>query len=515
MFFKEGDLAKSKIFLYACLAFIFGIALAGFLADSWILKGMWWFSGSMFFGLMAIGFWKGRLFLAVLFLLLACTASGVWRYSLALPRDYPDRIWHYNAKPAAFIGRVMDEPDLRENNVKYKIETERVMNNGTWQPAKGIVLVTANTFPSYDYGDRLEFTCGLKKPEPIDNFSYDRYLARYDIYSVCYYPKAKLISEAQFRVMSPGWFYNQVLNLRKGIKNVSNRGMGEPESSLAQAISFGIRQSLPQEIKDQFSQTGLTHIMAVSGMNISILVMVVMHVLLASGLKRKIAFYITTAWIVGFVILVASPASAVRAGLMGFLVLWALNLGRLNKITNTIVLAGAVMLIINPKILRDDLGFQLSFLATLSLVYFYPLFSSWYKEKKIFARVPKLISETLLITLAAQVLTLPILIYNFRFISLSAPLANLLVLWAILPITFFTFFGAVLAFFLPGWPNIIFFPAWLLSKYVIVITKILASIPFSHPKTGYLKWQYLSIYYLILAIYLYKRKKDEISIDFG
>ncbi|MFA6389577.1 MAG: ComEC/Rec2 family competence protein [Patescibacteria group bacterium] len=502
--------------LFSCLSFIAGIGLASFFPDGWLSKETWWFAGAIVWIIMLILAWNlKKRGLGLVFLFSAVLFFGIWRYSVSMPKNYIDRIWHYNGETIKFTGTVADDPDIRESNVKLKIDAASLMMDNKRLPVKGRVLTTVNIFPEYNYGDRLEIECHLKQPDMINDFSYDRYLARYDIYSVCYYPKAKLVKKAKYSMLSPRWFYNQVLEFRKGIKRTVNSSLGEPESSLAQAITFGIRQSVPAGLNLAFSQTGLTHIMAVSGMNVSILVVLIMNGLLMAGVKRKYAFYATTAWIIGFIILVAMPASAIRAGLMGFLLLWALKLGRLNKMTNSIVLAAAIMLLANPKILRDDVGFQLSFMATMSLVYFYPPLKTWYGRVKLLNFIPKIFTESILVTLAAQVLTLPILIYNFHFISLIAPVANLIALWTILPIMIFTVLGIIFGLFIPLMAKIAFFPVWLMIKYLIGATKILSLVPFSHPQIQLNYWPYFAIYYLILAFFIIKRNKAEISIDFG
>ena len=160
-----------------------------------------------------------------------------------------------------------------------------------------------------------------------------------------------------------------------------------------------------------------------------------------------------------------------RAGLMGFLVLWALKLGRLNKMTNSLIMTAAVLLLINPRLLRDDAGFQLSFLALAGLVYVYPIFKAiWQKIKW-----PKLkgLSDAWLITLSAQVFTLPILAYNFNQISLVAPIANLAVLWS-LPILTISILGAlVLSILWPSLAVLFFTPSLLLTKYILTAVKFL------------------------------------------
>ncbi|MBI4779492.1 ComEC/Rec2 family competence protein, partial [Candidatus Falkowbacteria bacterium] len=208
------------------------------------------------------------------------------------------------------------------------------------------------------------------------------------------------------------------------------------------------------------------------------------------------------------IILVGLPASAMRAGLMGFLVLWALKLGRLNKIINSLVLSAAVMLLINPKILRDDVGFQLSFLAIAGLVYVYPLFEAIRQKIKL----PKLkgVSDAILVTLAAQVFTLPVLAYNFSQISLIAPLANLAVLWVLPLLTVLILTALPLSAVLPGLSFIFFLPSLILTKYILIAVKYLAKIPYSYLEIDYLWPGWPAVYYFVVIFIVIKLRKSEL-----
>jgi competence protein ComEC len=308
--------------------------------------------------------------------------------------------------------------------------------------------------------------------------------------------------------------YAKIFSFKAKLTALIDSGLGEPESSLARPIVFGGQRGLEQKIRDDFQKVGLTHIMAVSGFNVTILAVVAMAVLLALGLNRQRAFYAAVIFLAAYIILVGLPASAMRAGLMGFLVLWALKLGRLNKITNSLVLTAVIMLLFNPKILRDDVGFQLSFLAIVGLVYVYPIFEA-IREK---IKLPKFkgISDALLITLAAQVFTLPILAYNFSQISLISPLANLAVIWALPILTIVILIALPLGAVLPGLSFIFFLPSLILTKYILAVVKYLAIVPFSCVEINYLWRGWLAVYYfftIFMVIKLQKSKllKEEIS----
>ncbi len=303
-------------------------------------------------------------------------------------------------------------------------------------------------------------------------------------------------------------FYSKIFSFKAKLAGLIDTGMSEPESSLARPIFFGGHKGLDQKVRDDFQKTGLTHIMAVSGFNVSILAVIVMAVLLALGISRRYSFYIAVMILAAYIVMVGLPASAMRAGLMGFLVLWALKLGRLNKMTNSLVLTAAVLLLINPKLLRDDVGFQLSFLAIAGLVYAYPILEAvWQKIK-----LPKLkgLSDGLLITLAAQVFTLPILAYNFSQISLIAPLANLAVLWTLPVLTIFILIALPLSWAVPGLSFIFFLPSLILTEYILIVVKYLAGLPFSYVAVDYLWWGWAVVYYAAAIFVVIKLRNSEL-----
>ena len=498
MLFQGGiAIAKSKVFLIACLVFSLGIAAASFLPLKYLSDEIWWFAVAVFFLILTVWFWPNKIFLLAAVLLLA-----FWRYGFGLPENTPDKIWHYNGSEATVRGYAANEPDIRETNQKLEIKTEAISQLPSRQ-ISGKILVTTDLYPEYEYGNELELECELKQPEEYKGFAYDRYLARYQIYSVCYYPGVKVIAG-----VSGNYFYAKIFALKEKIAGLIDSGLTEPESSLARPIVFGGQKGLEQKIRDDFQKVGLTHIMAVSGFNVSILAAVVMAALLGLGVGRRYAFYLAVALLAGYIILVGLPASALRAGLMGFLVLWALKLGRLNKITNSLVLAAAILLLINPKLLRDDVGFQLSFLALAGLIYVYPILEAiWQKIK-----LPKLkgLSDGLLITLAAQVFTLPVLAYNFSQISLIAPLANLAVLWAVPALTVLVLIALPLSWVLPGLAPIFFLPSLILTKYILTVVRYLASLPFSYAAVDYLWWGWAAAYYFVVVFIVIKLQRSKL-----
>jgi competence protein ComEC len=192
--------------------------------------------------------------------------------------------------------------------------------------------------------------------------------------------------------------------------------------------------------------------------------------------------------------------SAVRAGIMGGLFLVGQYLGRMGVSSRSIVLAAALMLAHNPLLLKLDIGFQLSFLAILGIVYLAPIFQDWLKKIPAYFQLRNILT----MTLSAQVFTLPILIYNFGYFSLVAPITNILIV-PLLPFIMLSgfIFGFVGIIFQPlGW--ILSWPTWGLLTYLIEIIDWFSGFSLTYLTIGDIHWAWLIVSYLILGIMVWR-----------
>jgi len=501
------QMSRSKTFLISCIFFIVGIAIASWLPIKIVECDIWWFSGMMVGLVVLCLFFKNKrimvmtLFGVFLFL-------GMWRYSLSLPTDTPNKIWHYNGEIVTVQGVIIKEPDVRERNQKLEVSVKYLTPQpplldrrwGENLKVSGKILVTTNLYPNYEYGDEIEFTCELQAPEEFSGFAYDRYLSRYDIYSVCYYPKNLIrLNSAPFS------FIGSILKIKNKLKETINYGLPANEAGLAQAITLGYKSNISQNLRDNFSKAGLSHIAAISGLHISILAGLLFMACLGLGLPRRGAFYAATLFLIGYIIIIGSPASAMRAGLMGFLVLWAMNLGRLSHLVNSLFLAGVILLLFNPKLLRDDIGFQLSFLAVLGITYVFPILD---KLTNNFKGIVKNIFNIFNITMAAQVFTLPIIALNFGQVSLIAPVANLLALWVLPILLVAVLAGLFLSLIFSSLSILFFLPAYIMLKYIIVVADWTVKVPLAYVEIDYLWWGWMAIYYLVVVWAIARLRKN-------
>lgn len=471
---------KIKIFYCACLVFIGTILFASFLPPALMADEFLFFCLTIILLAILPFAWQNEK-IRIYALAAAFASFALGYYAFHLPNDALDKIWHYNGEAQILRGLVDKEPDLRLTSQKLEIAV-RALAPDYSRKISGRVLVTTERFPAFAYGDELEIACELKKPEPFSGFSYDRYLARSDIYSVCYYPKITKIKSQQALNLQQK-FYKYIFAFKDKARALIGRGLNDAEANLAKAIILGDKSALSAEWRALFSAAGISHIVAISGMHISILSALAMAFFIGIGLKRKHAFYLAVLFLAMYIIIIGLPASAMRAGLMGFCVLWALKLGRISKLINALLLAAVILLLLNPFLIRDDVGFQLSFLAVLGISYIYPriknFFEKIFSEKIYNLKIVQAVLDILGITLAAQVFTLPIIYYNFGSISLVAPLTNLLVLWALPFLMIALLLGLFLAWLLPAWLVIIFFPAKILLCYILIVAQYLGTMQYA------------------------------------
>ena len=396
--------------------------------------------------------------------------TGIIRYQLSLPAASPTTVWFYANQTVTLQGIVAAEPDVRIDHVKLTVQATQLQRQERLQAVHGKVLVSVSLYPRYRYGDLLQLSCRLRAPEAFSGFAYDRYLAKSSIYALCSYPRVTLIERNRGNPALAA-----ILGFKERLQLTMNRNLPEPSASLLGALLIGSRSTIPEELLKEFSVTGTTHLIAISGLNITIIASFLLEGLLALGFWRRQAFWCITGSLILFVVLVGFPASAVRAALMGWLVLLAMHTGRLSSPANLLTFAATVMVLINPKVLRDDIGFQLSFAAIVGIIYLTPVFERW------LAKLPSVggIRSLVTMTLGAQLTTLPFIVYYFGTISLVGVAANLLVVPAVPYLMMSGIAAIVLSALLPSLSVFFFWPVWLTLAYLIAAVELLASVPFA------------------------------------
>jgi competence protein ComEC len=255
--------------------------------------------------------------------------------------------------------------------------------------------------------------------------------------------------------------------------SVINSFLSEPQASLLNGILFGTKVNMPNSFYRALTTTGTLHVIALSGINISIIINLIAKITLFMG--RKLSCLLTIVLIVSFVVFVGASPSIVRAAIMGSMSLLAVFFGRRDWGLLSLFLSGGIMLLFDLSLMKN-ISFQLSFLATFGIILANRK-GERQQDKSSLRQIIHWFKENLKLTLVAQLFTLPVILYNFRRISLIAPMANIATEWVIQPIMVLGFVTAISGYL--WWP-LGLIPSWVVwvpLTYFITITEWLAEIP--------------------------------------
>jgi len=374
-------------------------------------------------------------------------------------------------------------------------------------PADEKILVTTQGAADYRYGDFLRLTGPVQTPSNLGEFDYRAFLNRQGIRSTMYAPNIEIdMFELPWYEYGIRNLYRNLEDIRLSFERSLQNILPEPHASYLAGILIGTRENIPDRLREAFQRTGTSHILAISGYNIAIVAQGILAVLFF-WFPRKRAFWIMAGCIILFVILTGASASVVRAAVMGLLFLFATGYGRLYDAKVSIIMAATLMVLFNPFLLVFDVGFQLSFLAVIGLIYAYPIL------KNSFKKIPDAfgLRDIALMTLAAQIVTLPLIIGYFKSIPLISLLVNVLIL-PLVPVAMFAgFFAGLLGMVFIPLGKITGIVAWAISSYQLWIIEFFsrwkfASIPVS------VSWVIILLIYMIIAgIFLRAHKKHELA----
>ncbi|MFA6227518.1 MAG: ComEC/Rec2 family competence protein [Candidatus Paceibacterota bacterium] len=448
---------------------------------------------------------SGRaVFLIAIFLL--GFGLGILRYEIKDNPNLDINLENKVGQKVVISGIITDESDKRENYNLLTVDfTDLENSSSSTIKVSGRGLIQTDFYPEYKYGDFIKIQGKLEKPENISkddgrDFDYISYLEKDDIKYKMSFVKTSLISSGHGNIIKSALF-----KIKNSFTENISYVISEPQSSLLSGILLGAKSSMSKSVSDIFRIAGLSHIVALSGYNITVVSEAIMNTL--SFLPRSFAFSGGVLGILLFVIMSGASSTAVRASVMSLIVILAQVTHRKYQIGRALVIAGVAMIIYNPKILVFDISFQLSFLATIAIVYVAPLL-----EKKFSFITERFgLRNTVAGTLSAQLLVLPLILYKMGILSFVALPANILVL-AVIPLTmFFGFFTGVLGFISTILSIPFAWATWFLLTYIIKTASLFASLPFSSVVIPNFPIFVLVILYLFVFAFVWWLKKAQVD----
>ena len=481
--------------VYLALAFAAGIAVASLLVLP-MAVWLWWL-------LLPIGLflvWRRDPALRRMHLCLFVFLLAAIRYTAALPHFDDHSLATYNDHgPLLLVGAVTDYPDVRDRATNLRFAVTRIRIENVWRDVSGTALLQAPPATDARYGDQLQVFGEPTTPFESEDFSYKDYLARQGIHSVVrVYGSVKILAREQGNP-----FYAALYAFRDRALATVYAILPDPAASLLAGILLGVDSGIPRAVSDAFSATNTAHIIAISGFNISIIAGM-LAALARRVLREGRATLVVILGLIAYTLLVGAGASVVRAAIMGSLSVIALHYHRQNDALNALSASALLMLALNPFTLYD-LGFQLSFLATLGLIlYATPLSAAF---ENFFARftsserakpIVGALSDSFIVTLAAQITTTPLIVFAFHRLSLVGLLTNLVILPAQPAVMIWGGLAALLAMIVPPVGQVIAWIAWAFLEFTIVVVQATARLPLAAIEVGHFDVLILALYYALL-----------------
>ncbi|HEY9059655.1 MAG TPA: DNA internalization-related competence protein ComEC/Rec2 [Pseudobacteroides sp.] len=421
-----------------------------------------------------------------------------------------DKFKEFSGKDMQVLGFVCTEPDIKESKTVYTVRTDEIKSEGKSFKIKGKLLVTVpnkDDTPILEYGMDLTVNGKISIPDGKripGGFDYRRHLLKSGV-SATVYTRGDSIKFMDSSSVNP--FVKVGMDLRKRIIGTIKPCLPKEQAALLCGMLIGFTEDMSDEMVDAFSDAGLSHLTAVSGMNIAFIVFPLVFVFKRMRLSQKASNITIIGILIMFLFITGFSPSVTRAVIMAVIILIGQLLRRETDIYTSISFALILLLLYNPYTLFD-IGFQLSFAATLSLVLFY----KYIKSKLDFKFLPSFVSDVMAATLAAQLGVVPISTMYFNKISIISLISNLVVVPLVEVITILGIIMVIIG-------QISTFPAELLGlvcntflSFILYVAKISSEIPFAVIKITTPSIFGLLIYYLCIIYFLWLKPTYEINL---
>lgn len=457
----------SPIFFLA-IAFVLGIVLADYLrlplwlSIALILVSLFLLLTSLFRPFRAGRFLPYLLFFGLGFFLTSLVILSLENSLLVeLARE---------GKSAPLNGQVVTEPKRDESKTSFNFKVGEVRSNGRCLKINELLKVIIRNPGKLrvENGARLQIQGRLMQPRSSsgDSFDYQRYLYRQRIQTLM------MVQPGQIKILGRSAEpVNPLVNsMRQMIMEGVNDYLPGSKGGLMLGILLGDTSGISKDIQDDFRVAGLTHLLAVSGLNVGALMLICFFIARLSRLKLALSYPLTSIVIVFYALLTQCQPSVLRASLMAIIGLGGFLLGRRRDLVATISATALILLIYDPFLLYN-ISFQLSFAATYAIIFITQILDNKMDIE------PSWLKSLISVALAAQLGVAPILLYYFKQLSLISLLANVMVVPANAPVLALGIGGGI-AGLVSGW---LAYPAYLAAgvflSYMIGVADLLANIP--------------------------------------
>lgn len=404
----------------------------------------------------------------------ACYSGAYW-YKRSLPVPQNNDLFYYAPeKRISLEGTIISEPKVNENKVSFKFNSDLVTSPQIRLSAGTSIVTVYSSELKFKYGDKLKVDGKLSLPPDSpnpDEFSYRKYLNNDGIFTLITVNSAKSIEILERGTRKD--FQNFILETKEKLLSTFYKTMPLESATMVSSLVFGSKASpVSQEIQVNFTNLGLAHVLAASGMQISLIMVLGMFLTKKLRLNLLAGTLLTSLTIIFYMFLTGFPPSILRAGLLNLIVLF-IALKKETADTFKILLLVSIGLTVWSPLILFDIGFQFSVIATFALLYVSPVIV----EKLEF--LPPVIAEIVAMILSAQVLVLPLQLFYFgQFSYLFLP-ANIIASIFVDLLTYLAILTLTAGLLIPFLASILGKVLFILVSAFLYCTGLLAKLPFS------------------------------------
>ncbi|MGI6113189.1 MAG: DNA internalization-related competence protein ComEC/Rec2 [Mahellales bacterium] len=502
----------SRRLAWVCFAYICGIVVgrwAHVSVEIWVVSMIAWVGLQLVMGI------KDKrhilLTIVVVFFMIGCLRVGIVEDT-----HETDNICRSDSKQV-IIGTIVDKEPANYGRLNYVVKTEGILWNGEkiYKKSKKILVrvyvngqqpsYLPDQQPSFFPGDRVRIEADLDMPHGQRNpggFDYRRYLLGKGITMVC-----SITPDNMRRLRTTKSFnaYRFLYSIKEHMYRQLDNGLKNPGAGIGKALVFGDTGYIDSDILEGYRETGIGHMLAVSGLHVGLLVMLVHGILKYLRANKWLSFILTGIFLIMYIIITGGPASVIRASVMTMVVLFSQLAGRKVDGVTSVLFSAFFITLIWPLQLFD-VGFQLSFVVTLSIILYYS------KISQLLAFLPKYIKDAVSISLASQIGIIPVTALYFNYISPLSPVINLIMVPLLSLVLVLIIFMLLSGFIFHGIYMVLALVSSTLINLGNSITAFFHNIAFSivdvpYPSPVFMVPYYISAIYGAVAIYRPKFRK--------
>lgn len=411
----------------------------------------------------------------------------------------------FEGSEVELTGFINSESDKNEKTVNYVVKTEKLKSFNKVCNVKEKILISAympdSKFMEMDYGQKIIVRGKLEIPEKSRNpggFDYRKYLAQKGVYGTVFINQDDLII---LKTKQKASIYKSALLVKNRIIDSINRNFSKKHASLLNAMMIGYKNDLDDDLRNSMERAGIVHIMAVSGMHAAFIMIPFYMLFYLIRCNKKTANFIMIFLLIFYAYITGFTASVTRAVIMAVIVLTARLINRESDILTSVSLAALLILVNNPYSIYG-VGFQLSFSATLAIIFLHKKLRSIIKN----INLPKFFKDYFTVSASAQIGLIPLTAFYFNTISVIALLLNIIVIPIVQVVIFLGLFMVIFAQFSSVLTSILSFIIKSLLNVLINITEFSAEIPLSCIKVITPSLLIILLYYLVLLFIVYRKK---------